>query len=80
MNKIVKRGLLAVGGLGALVVVGGGGFVWTQVSAYESSMGKVYDVPVAKLSVTATPEMLSAANTSPNPSAAAPYPIATEPI
>jgi cytochrome c553 len=45
----VKKALLGVGGLVGLVVLGGGGFVLLKVSAFNSSLDKVYDVPLSKV-------------------------------
>jgi cytochrome c553 len=44
--KILKRILLVIGALVLLVAIGGGIFVYTQCSAFDASMAKVYDVPV----------------------------------
>lgn len=45
----VKKALVGVGGLLGLVAVGGGGFVLLKVSAFNSSLDKVYDVPLPKV-------------------------------
>src|SRR5678810_1028084 len=43
MNKWVKRGLIGVGGVVGLIAVVGGVFVFTQVSAFNSSVARRYD-------------------------------------
>jgi cytochrome c553 len=47
-NNMVKKILLGLVALIVLVLLGGGGWVMMQTSAYDSSMSKVYDVPVNK--------------------------------
>jgi hypothetical protein len=49
VNRTLKRVLIAVGALIGVVAVGGGAFVAVQVSRYESSMDRVYAVPVPKV-------------------------------
>jgi cytochrome c553 len=45
----VKKSLIAVGSLVGVLVLGGGGFVYAKVSAFNASLDKVYDVPLPKL-------------------------------
>jgi hypothetical protein len=45
----IKKALLGVGAVVGVVVLGGGGFVYAKVSAYNASLDKVYDVPLPKL-------------------------------
>lgn len=59
MNRIVKRVLLGVGGLFGLVIVGGGAFVGFTVHQYDSSMDKVYDVPVPQVTRSTDPVVLA---------------------
>jgi mono/diheme cytochrome c family protein len=49
VNRIVKRVLFGVLAVVGLVVVGGGAFVGYQVMRFDSSMNKVYDLPVKPL-------------------------------
>lgn len=49
MKPLVKKVLLGVGGVLALSAAGLGAFVWSQTSAYASSMEKIYDVPLPGL-------------------------------
>jgi len=46
LKPIVKRILLGVGGLVGLAVLGGASFVAFQVHAFNSSLDKVYDIPL----------------------------------
>ncbi len=55
----VKKALLGVGGLLGLVGLGLGGFVLAKVSAYNTSLDKVYDVPLPKVERTTDPAMLA---------------------
>ncbi len=58
MHKALKWGLM---GLGGVIVLGGasaGLFVWSQVSAFDESMGKVYEVAPVNLKVETDPETL----------------------
>ncbi|MCO4762310.1 MAG: c-type cytochrome [Myxococcales bacterium] len=59
MKPIVKKVLMGVGGVVLVGALGGGVWAWTQVSAFSASMDKVYDVPVPKLKVVATPELIA---------------------
>jgi cytochrome c553 len=47
--SILKKALLGVGGLVALVALGLGGFVFIKTSAFNASLDKVYDVPLPKI-------------------------------
>lgn len=55
----VKKALVGVGGLLGLAIVGGGGFVFMKVSAFNSSLDKVYDVPLPKVERTTDPARLA---------------------
>lgn len=45
----VKKVLIGVGGVLGVAALGGGGFVFLKVSAFNSSMDKVYDVPLPQV-------------------------------
>jgi cytochrome c553 len=47
--SILKKALLGVGGLVALVGLGLGGFVFIKTSAFNASLDQVYDVPLPKI-------------------------------
>jgi hypothetical protein len=55
----LKKALLGVGAVVAVVVLGGGGFVYAKVSSYNASLDKVYDVPLPKLERTSDPLLLA---------------------
>lgn len=59
----MKRWLKRVGvGVGTLLLVGGiaaGGFAWSQTSAFDASVDKVYDVPVPNLTRSSDPAVLA---------------------
>lgn len=55
---MIKKILLGLGVLIALVLVGGGGWVAWQVHAYDASMAKVYDVPLPGIVVPNDPATL----------------------
>jgi mono/diheme cytochrome c family protein len=59
LNRIIKRILVGVSGAVALVVVGGAAFVGYQVLRFDSSMDKVYDVPVPKVARSNDPAVLA---------------------
>lgn len=52
----VAFGLLA---LLVLAALGGGIFVWTQVSAFDASMAKVYDIPLREVARAEGPEAIA---------------------
>lgn len=56
---LLKRILLGVGAVIGLVVVGGGGYVYVQTSAFDASLDKVYDVPVPTVQRSTDPAVLS---------------------
>jgi mono/diheme cytochrome c family protein len=43
---MLRKIILGLVGLFVLAILGGGGFAFSQMSAYDASMSKVYDVPV----------------------------------
>jgi cytochrome c553 len=49
VNRTLKKVLIGVGGLVGLALVGGAGFVGFHVSRYNSSIDKVYSVPIPKM-------------------------------
>jgi hypothetical protein len=55
----IKKALLGVGAVLGVVVLGGGGFVYAKVSSYNTSLDKVYDVPLPKLERTTDPLLLA---------------------
>jgi hypothetical protein len=55
----IKKALLGVGALVGVAVLGGGGFVYAKVSAYNTSLDKVYDVPLPKVERTTDPTLLA---------------------
>jgi hypothetical protein len=59
---LLKKILLGVGVVIGLVVVGGGGFVYSQTSAYDASLDKVYDVPVRSIQLSTEPAVLARGN------------------
>lgn len=59
MNPWVKRGLIGIGSLVALGALGGAAFAWTQVSAYEESTSRVYDIPLKEPPLSTDPAVLA---------------------
>lgn len=59
MKPLIKKVLLGLGGVVAIVVVGGGAFYAVQASAFEGSMDKVYDVPLPKVERSSDPTVLA---------------------
>lgn len=59
MNSVLKKILIGVGGVVGLAAAGVGGYVWMQMSAFDSSMSKVYDVPVPAVKLSTDPEVLA---------------------
>lgn len=58
MKPLVKRILVGVGAVVGTLIVGGGAFVGYHVSAFGSSMDKVYDVPAPNITVSNDPAVL----------------------
>jgi hypothetical protein len=56
---LLKKILIGVGAVIGLVVVGGGGFVYVHASAYDSSLEKVYDVPIRNVQRSSDPAVLA---------------------
>jgi len=56
---LLKKILIGVGAVIGLVVVGGGGFVYLQTSAYDASLEKVYDVPIRNVQRSSDPAVLA---------------------
>ena len=54
-QKILKISSLVVG----LLLLGGGGFVYSQVSAFDASMAKVYEVPVPNMTHSSDPLVIA---------------------
>lgn len=50
MKPLLKKVLIGLGGVVALGASGGGAYVWTQTSAYDARMQKVYAVPIPNVS------------------------------
>ena len=59
MHPTLKKVLIGLGSVLALAAASAGGYVWMQTSAFDSSMGKVYDVPVPSLELSTDPEVLA---------------------
>ncbi len=55
----LKKSLLGVGGLIGVAALGLGGFVLLKTSAYNSSLDKVYDVPLPKIERVTDPVLLA---------------------
>jgi mono/diheme cytochrome c family protein len=56
---LLKKILIGVGAVIGMVVVGGGGFVYSKTSAYDASLDKVYDVPVRSIQLSTDPAVLA---------------------
>lgn len=56
---LIKKVLMGLGGLVVLAGLGLGGFVFVQTSAYDSSLEKVYDVPVRPIERSSDPAVLA---------------------
>jgi mono/diheme cytochrome c family protein len=59
---LLKKILIGVGAVIGLVVVGGGGFVYSKTSAYDASLDKVYDVKVPSIQLSTDPAVLARGN------------------
>jgi len=59
VKKILIRGALGLLGLLLLAALGGGIFVWMQVSAFDKSMAKVYDLPLREVARAEGPEAIA---------------------
>jgi hypothetical protein len=59
MKPVLKKVLIGVGALVGLVAAGGGIFVWTQTSSYDSRMEKVHEVPLPNLTASQDPAVLA---------------------
>lgn len=59
MKVWVKRTLLGAGALIGVLLLGGGGFVLSQASAYDSSVEKIYDVPKPSITRSSDPQVLA---------------------
>jgi hypothetical protein len=55
----VKKSLVVVGGIVGLAGLGLGGFVLLETSAFNSSLDKVYDVPLSKMDRVTDPALLA---------------------
>lgn len=53
MNIWLKRTLIGFGSAVGIVLVGGGGFVYTKVSSFDAGMEKVYDIPLPTVALPA---------------------------
>lgn len=58
MGRLIKRVAKATGTLLAVVAVGVGGFAYAQMSAYDASMAKVYDVPPMAVNASTDPAVI----------------------
>jgi hypothetical protein len=56
---LLKKVLIGVGAVIGLVAIGAGGFVYVQTSAFDSSLEKVYDVPVPNVQRSTDPVVLA---------------------
>lgn len=59
---LLKKILIGVGAVIGVVVLGAGGFVYAQTSAYDESIDKVYDVPVPSIQRSTDPVVLARGN------------------
>jgi mono/diheme cytochrome c family protein len=59
MKPIVKKVLLGLGAVLALVLLGGGAFAYSLSSAYTESMNQVYDVPLRDVVRSTDPAVLA---------------------
>jgi mono/diheme cytochrome c family protein len=59
MKPLVKKILIGLGALLGTAVLGGGGYVYAQVSAFDASMDKVYDVPLPAIARSEDPEAIA---------------------
>jgi hypothetical protein len=59
MKPLLKKILIGVGAVVGLVAAGGGIFVWVHTSAFDSSMAKVYDVPLSEITLSTDPAVLA---------------------
>src|SRR4051794_6872097 len=57
--KIVKKVLKVLGVVILLAVIGAGIFIYTQTSAFDASMNKVYDVPLPTITLSTDPAVLA---------------------
>ena len=55
----LKKALMGGGALVGLVTLGGGGFVFAEVLAFNASLDKVYDVPLPELERSTEPALLA---------------------
>jgi mono/diheme cytochrome c family protein len=59
MSPTLKKILIGLGALVGLTAAGVGGYVCMQVSAFDSSMDQVYDIPIPKVELSTDPEVLA---------------------
>jgi mono/diheme cytochrome c family protein len=59
MGRLIKRVAKAILVIVVLGLVGAGGFAYTQTSAYDASMNKVYDVPPMAITASTDPAVIA---------------------
>jgi hypothetical protein len=59
MKRVVLRVLLILVGLLFVAAVGGGGFAYSQASAFDQSLDKVYDVPLPDVKRSTDPAVIA---------------------
>ena len=58
MKRNIKRFLKVFAGIVVVVLLGGGGWAGWQVHAFNASMGRIYEVPMAQISRSTDPAVL----------------------
>jgi mono/diheme cytochrome c family protein len=59
VKRVLKRAFAGVGVILGLALLGGGGFVWSQVRAFDASTARVYDVPLPQITRSTDPAVLA---------------------
>lgn len=59
MKRTLKRVAVGIGAVVGLLLVGGGGFAYSQASAFDASLAKVYDLPLPAVEKVTDPERLA---------------------
>lgn len=56
---IWKKVLLGLSGAVGVLLIAGGGFAYSQTSAFDESMGQIYDLPLPKISAAIDPDSIA---------------------
>jgi hypothetical protein len=56
---MIKKILLGLAALLLLVAIGGGAWAYSQISAYEASVSRVYDIPIPSITHSTDPEVIA---------------------